>query len=255
MSGERLLIVNADDLGRSPGINAGILKASHEGIVTSTTLMVNLPWTRDAVDRLSGNHRLAIGLHLNFCYGKPVLPPAEVPSLVDRNGYFVTDVPYQSENAAQDEIRAETQAQITAFRILLGKSPTHVDSHKYLHSCPRIRYPVIAVGHREGLAIRTCTDDDRLAARDSALRTTNHFEGRFHGLDGEGVSLAILMAILKNLEAGSTELMCHPGFVDQEICDSSYQTDRQRELEVLCDPLVKACLAECDITLSTFDSI
>ena len=84
----RGLIVNADDFGLSPGVSRGILRAHWEGIVTSTTFMVNFPWAAEMAGLLRRAPRLGVGLHLNLTTGAPVLPPAEVPSLVGPDGRF-----------------------------------------------------------------------------------------------------------------------------------------------------------------------
>jgi predicted glycoside hydrolase/deacetylase ChbG (UPF0249 family) len=252
MSGERRLIVNADDFGRSPGINAGIVHCHQHGIVSSTTLMVNLAWAEEAIALREACPALGVGLHLNFCYGEPVADSAHVSSLVDERGAFVTDTAWVASNARLADIVFECEAQLARFQELAGHPPTHVDSHKYLHSEPRIRAAVIEVARRRGLPVRAVTDEDRVAIRSAGLRTTEQFEGRFHGLDGIGVSRDILGSAIRDLPLGTTELMCHPGLVDQHIADSSYSADREREIEALCDPQVRQTLECLAVRLVTF---
>ncbi len=255
MSGERRLIVNADDFGRSPGINAGIVECHLEGIVTSTTLMVNLPWTGDAVHRLTGCPRLGVGLHLNYCYGYPVAPRHAVSSLVDSQGAFMTDTEWLARHADAADIVTETNAQLARFRDLLGRAPTHMDSHKYLHSALRFRHAVIGVALGAGVALRAVTDDDRHAIVEAGVKTSDRFEGRFHGLDGDGVSQGILSQALSDAPIGVTELMCHPGYVDEHLNDSSYAADRRREMAALRDQRTFALLGGLDIRLTTFEDI
>ena len=252
MSGSRVLIVNADDFGRSPGINRGIIKAHLEGIVTSTTLMVNLPWSEDAVRLVRAAPNLAIGLHLNYCYGSPVSSPDEVSSLVDACGQFMTDTRKLQRVARPEEMRWETEAQIERFQTLTGQMPTHLDSHKYLHSTEPFTSVVAAVAASARLPTRAIGLEDRRTLRGSGVTTTDWFEGRFHGLDGLGVDDSILAAAIEQLAPGTTELMCHPGFSDDHIRDSSYTTDRELELAVLCSREIAGVIERCDVQLSTY---
>lgn len=255
MSGERCLIVNADDFGRSPGINQAIIDCHVRGIVTSTTLMVNLPWADEAVAMWRATPGLGLGLHLNFCYGSPVTDPVHVPSLVRPDGQFVTDTGWLRQHAAARDISTEARAQIERFCDRAGKRPTHLDSHKYLHSAPGIRTSVVEVASEYGLPVRGVTAQDRAAIRDAGLKTTDHFEGRFHGLDGVGVSTEILVMALRELPSGVSELMCHPGYVDEHILDSSYADDREREVAALTSSDVRNELKRPGIRLTRFDEI
>src|SRR6266481_5597169 len=86
---KKRLIVNADDLGLSRGITDGILFSHQQGIVTSASYMVNQPASEYAAERLREFPTLDVGIHLNLCQGKPVLPPSAVPTLVDSDGCFL----------------------------------------------------------------------------------------------------------------------------------------------------------------------
>ncbi len=255
MSGNRFLIVNADDFGRSPGINAGIIKAHLDGIVTSTTLMVNLPWTDEAV-RLAREHpTLAVGLHLNYCYGAPISETCLVRSLVDGRGNFEPNIQTLLKSAKVEDVRRETLAQLERFRSLMARDPSHLDSHKYLHSFPPFLASVAAIAAVEGLPVRATGDCDRVALSRAGVVTIDAFAGRFHGLDGDGVDLEILLAEIEQLQAGWTELMCHPGIVDEQILDSSYNTDREREIEALCSKSVRETLVARNVHLSSYDDL
>src|SRR4030042_5568247 len=82
------VIINADDFGLSPGVNRGILCGFRDGIVTSTTMMVNLPAFDDAVQIIKENPDLPVGIHLTLLWGKPVTDFFKIPTLVCRNGCF-----------------------------------------------------------------------------------------------------------------------------------------------------------------------
>jgi predicted glycoside hydrolase/deacetylase ChbG (UPF0249 family) len=252
MSGERRLIVNADDFGRSPGINLGIIAAHAGGMVTSTTLMVNTAWAEDALRLAAAYPRLAIGLHLNLCYGMPVCDPERVPSLIRPDGSFETDLERLAARACKRDIATEVLAQLQRFEELAGRAPAHLDSHKYVHSREPFATPVARVASCHGLVVRATHESDRRRLRALGVHYPDRFVGRFHGAEGDGVSVAVLESAIERLENGTTELMCHPGYVDMHLMDSSYRDDRERELGVLCDPRIARLIERCGITLATF---
>src|SRR5919199_4127486 len=150
---ERLLIVNADDYGLAPGVTRGILELARCGAVTSTSTMINLPGSKDAV-AAARSAALDIGLHLNICLGAPLLPPAAVPSLVAPNGRFVrADVITRRRFAGQlrlDEVEREWSAQIERF-LACGVRPSHLDSHCHLHAYPGLYRLTMRLAGRYGI--------------------------------------------------------------------------------------------------------
>jgi chitin disaccharide deacetylase len=104
----RRLIVNADDFGRSPGITLGILDACRRGIVTSTTLMVNLPWSAAAARQAREVPGLGLGLHLSFCYGPPL--STDAGSLLGRDGNLNRDLTELRERAVPCDVERECRA-------------------------------------------------------------------------------------------------------------------------------------------------
>ena len=170
MSGSRTLIVNADDLGRSPGINRGVIEAHRSGIVTSTTLMVNTPWAKDGATQAVSHPGLGIGLHLNYCYGNPISDPTVIASLVTSDGAFETDTEKLIGNAVEDHIKRESIAQITEFRRLVGRDPSHLDSHRYLHSSEPFASAIVAVAADFGLAVRALDAGEKGRLRDAGVR-------------------------------------------------------------------------------------
>src|SRR5258708_7175218 len=120
MDGERYLIVNADDLGLSEGVNAGIFRAHERGIVTSASLMVRQAGAPEAARLAAAHPRLAIGLHVD-------LGQWDYASGEWLAAYLRCD---QEDETA---VRAECRSQLQAFRALLGREPTHLDSHQHLH--------------------------------------------------------------------------------------------------------------------------
>ena len=128
------LIVNADDFGVSAGVNRGILHAHHHGIVTSTTVMINLPDAAPGLEQaLASAPDLGIGLHFNLTAGRPAAPPREVASLLNGSGLFrpVMEWPACLARCDDDHVRREMHAQWDHFVALAGQPPDHLDAHHY----------------------------------------------------------------------------------------------------------------------------
>lgn len=285
------MIINADDFGLSPGVNRGILDAFRGGILTSTTMLVNLRAFDDAVRLARQNPDLPVGIHLSLLWGTPVSDSSTVPSLVEADGQFPRSLGvlarrYWLGTLKLDHVRAEFRAQLERFRDA-GLEPTHVDTHKHVHCLPgileacanvvseqgvqRVRFPyedgLAAPAAANGQSALTASLKSRLKSRVVAflvrngrsalerhgLRTTDHFVGieQQDRLDG-----ATLEFILSHLRDGVTELMCHPGYDDDLAREySKTPPNRERELAALQDPAVRACLATRGIQRISYNDI
>lgn len=136
------LIVNADDFGYSTAVNQAIIKAFNQGVLTSCSLMVGEKAFDEAVELARLHPKLAVGLHLVLICGCSVLPPSEIPHLVDKNGNFPKDpflagVKYYFSSAAQKELREEIYAQVEKFAST-GLPFSHIDGHLHLHMHPTV---------------------------------------------------------------------------------------------------------------------
>ena len=251
MSGRRL-IVNADDLGRTVGINDGVLAAHRDGIVTSATLMVCYAAAADAARRLAEAPALGVGLHLQLSGGRPLLSAEQVPSLVDARG----DLPRRPDGLAtarREHVERELRAQLERFEELVGRAPTHLDSHHHAHARTAIFEVVAGLAAERSLPVRGASPEVAAALEARGVRTTDAFDDRFYD---EGVDLATLHAALDQLAAGVTELMCHPGRCDDELRGAStYAEPRDREVELLCAPSVRARVADLGIELIHFGEL
>lgn len=275
----RQLIVNADDFGRTRGVSAGILRAHLEGIVTSTTAMMNMPGVAaDLRQAKTETPRLGLGVHLNFTAGRPLLPPEWCASLVDAHGHFLAQdaIAAAPERLKPDELREELKSQITTFKNAMGALPDHLDAHHFVHLYPplfevyldladsfklpaRIPFPrreaeldhmppIIGDTPLETAKMIGRTDQKMLAAR--TIKTTDHFVATFYD---KTVSVPFLMEILASLPQGSSELMTHPGLLDEQLRkESGYNMQREDELAVLTNSQVIEYLDRLDIKLCTF---
>jgi predicted glycoside hydrolase/deacetylase ChbG (UPF0249 family) len=230
MTCSRVLIVNADDFGQSPAVNNGVIKAHLCGIVTSTSLMVRHDAAQEAVELSRTCPALSIGLHLDL--GEWCLRDGEWVSV-----YEVVEL--DDRQAIADEIAG----QLAAFRSLVGRNPTHIDSHQHVH----LREPMrsIVERHARELAVP-------LRRSGSQIRYCGDFYGQ--DIDGSKLSDAIavegLIGIMNTIPSGITELCCHPAAGTD--LKTMYSTERCRELATLCDPRVRAAIVRLGITLCSF---
>jgi len=249
---QRRLIVNADDLGRTRGINEGIFTAHQKGLVTSATLMVIYPAAEEAVELLDGYPDLGVGLHVQLSGGAPLLPPESIPSLIDEQGLFFAQ-PERLTDAALDQVRVEVQAQLVRFRELTGRLPTHLDSHHHSHRLPVVCEAIIEVARQWQLPVRRSSPEIAEWLRQTQIPTTDAFIEDFFGSDAR---LEVLLRILTALGPGTSELMCHPGISDDSLRrHSSYSDQREEELAVLTQPDVHRALEESDIRLTHFGQL
>jgi chitin disaccharide deacetylase len=222
----KYLIVNADDFGASNGINRGILEAHQRGIVTSTSLMVNMPAANEAVVLSRGAPDLSVGLHVNF---------------TNEGDDPVVDL------ADSDACRIELQRQFQQFGELMGRLPTHLDSHQNVHRRPHLLPHFLDLAARYDLPMR----------EHSRVRYFKNFYGQWG--DGEThlewISCENLLRMLASeLHDGFTELGCHPGYFDPQF-QSVYHIERETELQTLCDPALRRQLAEWQVKLIRFGEV
>lgn len=253
------LIVNADDFGRSRGVDAGIVRAHRDGIVTATTLMTNTAHSEDAAALARANPRLDVGVHLVLTFARPISDPAAVPSLVEPDGAFAqrpSAIVGKGRPRAEDVLR-EFRAQYARARDLLGKEPTHFDSHHFVHDDPEISWAFAELGRETGAVARQHTPAQRDAYRAQGIPTTDRFCRSFQF--EPNIDVPALERILAEVAAqgdGSTELMCHPGEPDDELLSgSTYARERAVELATLTDPRIRAAVERNGLVLSTFEPL
>ena len=223
----RYLIVNADDLGASPGTTRGILEAHTGGILTSASLMVDTPWSVEAAALATLEPRLSVGLHVD---------------LGSEAGNGAGDAGGHPDEA----IRAALHRQLDRFVLLMGAPPSHLDSHHDVHRRPGLLECFREFASQCGLPLRG----------HSPVRTFSRFYGQWGGESHpEHVGVESLLRMLeREIGDGVTELSCHPGYRDARLA-TSYAAEREVELRTLCDPRVREGLRSLDITLASFHDL
>ncbi len=225
----RYVIVNADDFGQSPGVNQGVIQAYEQGILTSASFMVRWPAAAEAAEYARRHPQFGVGLHLDF--GEWAYRDGNWARL-----YQVVD---ESDQAA---VSAEIARQLDTFKRLVGRPPTHLDSHQHVHR-KKPASVVLDIAGRLEIPVRDLTPSITYC-------------GRFYGQDDRGVSypecvsIEGLLEILAGLPSGVTEIGCHPAAV--EDLDTMYRAERLVELETLCDPRVRTAIGELGIELRSF---
>lgn len=254
----RFLIVNADDLGLSAGVNRGILEVHERGIVTSTTVMVNLPDAADGINLLLREApQIGVGLHFNITHGRPISPAEQVRSLVNADGAFYKVQAFYGgvkDGIDAGEVRREMQAQFSRFIDLAGHPPDHLDAHHgATYNIPAAFDEMLKLAAHYDLPMRSgqsSLDNPALRAvydSNPRPRWPDYTEGRFYG---DTATVDTLLSILPNLPDGVSELVCHPGYAHD--VDEAYKATREDELRALTDRRVRDLLRQEDILLVTF---
>ncbi|MFC5711391.1 chitin disaccharide deacetylase [Thalassorhabdus alkalitolerans] len=223
------LIINADDFGLTRGVNDGIIKAHTDGIVNSTTLLVNMPGTKDAVRKMKDYPDLGVGIHLTLSCGSPVR--SDVPSLVNEEGSFKLTKTYREVDPKEinvSDVEKEWRAQLQTF-LSFGIYPTHIDSHHHIHGWDPL-YPVIHKLSKEySLPVRNVFQNTK--SQGIQLHTAI-FRDDFYK---NGTGLKYFHKLQKEVSTEEVvEVMVHPGFIDDDLRNiSSFLERREKELELL----------------------
>ena len=269
------LIVNADDYGRTPEVSSGIRHAHHEGLISTTTVMVNMPDVLDQIRRAQDEcPRLGLGVHLNLTVGPPCAPTEEIPSLLDSQGHFRDRAAFIQSLDGIDptQVEIELRAQIQKF-LTTGAILDHLDSHHHIVAFGPALWEIhLKLAEEYGCGVRpsfpsdippialidvyppsvlsfACQEAMELL-RSSKVPHPDHFMASFFG---PGVHQDHLLALLRDLPSGVCELMCHPGYIDPVLlAESGYAKERELELSILTHPIIKQTVQQAEIRLSTY---
>jgi len=256
------LIVNADDFGLSPGVSRGIALAAKNGVVTSTTIMGNMPDLESHLELLKET-QTGLGIHLVLTAGKPLLASHLVQSLVDSQGKFSRNFLQAVHLAKPEELIHEWRAQIKHV-LSLGVVPSHLDSHHHVHMSSKLMPIAITLAKEFGIpAVRRFTLRDVLREQDlktclpigitvmSSVRTLSRSSLKYPrnliALNEAGLDY------LARLGPGVYEMFCHPGVVDEELRGkSSLLETREQELAMLTAPKTRERIIAAGFSLVSY---
>jgi predicted glycoside hydrolase/deacetylase ChbG (UPF0249 family) len=260
----RLLLVNADDFGMYPAINAGVVRAFAEGIVRSTSLMVPCPGAAQAMDLLRDHPDLPFGIHLSvvrdiapYRWG-PLAPKERVPSLLAADGelYALDRMDELLKRANLDELEAEFRAQIGVV-LAAGLQPTHLDWHCLLDGGREDVFDLtFQLATEYGLAMRVDAQPFINRLRRRGLPSADHALLDSFELPIEDKP-ARYAALLRTLPAGLTEWAVHPGLgsTDAMAIDPDGWRVRQTDLEFLTSPRAREIVQEEGIVLISYEPL
>jgi len=274
MERERRLVVNADDFGRSKSINAAVIRAHREGILTTASLMVNEPDCAEAVQLAKENPKLGVGLHLTLLCGHSALASEVIPGLVNARGEF-TNSPvsagcsYFFRRGLRKQLRAEIHEQFARFRAT-GLALDHVNGHLHMHLHPTIFHILMEDSNALGIQrLRLTTDPLWLnlrldsgslaykllhalifgmlsgrACRIIERRGIRHTARVFGLLQNARVDEGFLSRLLPELPRGDSELYSHPSL-----------DEFRNEFEALISPRVRRLVDHLGIKLIRYSDL
>lgn len=282
----RRLIVNADDLGFTSGVNRAIVKAHTEGVVTSATLMANGPAFCEGKKIAKQFPNLSIGCHVVLIDGEPVLPPAKIPSLT-QSGRFRDNLKTFAARALTGqldatEICAEATAQIRRVQAA-GVCVSHFDAHKHTHVFPKVLRPLLMAaaecgvravrnpfGPRFPFPLNELVKRPNLWTRWAEMRVLGSFAGKFQkaarqegfvtpdgtlGIEVTGtLNETLFVAIATSVPEGTWEFVCHPGYNDSDLQSARTRLRESREVELhaLTLPRVRDILTRQSVELISY---
>ena len=282
----RRLVVNADDLGLTSGINGAIVKAHTDGVVTSATLMARGGAFCEAAALAKQLPQLSVGCHVVLIDGQPVLPPQQVPSLT-QSAHFPDGLKTFATRALSGqldsaEIAAEAKAQIRKLQGA-GIFVSHFDTHKHTHMFPKVLRPLLLAaaecgvravrnpfGPRLPLRVPELLKRPNLWTRWAEVRVLGTFAGKFQkairregfvttdgtlGIEITGTMDEMLFtAVAASIPEGTWELVCHPGYNDSSLqtVKTRLRESREVELRVLSSPRTREILARQGVELISY---
>lgn len=246
------LLLRADDLGYSEGVNYGIAKSVKEGLIGSVGVMTNMPATVHGLNLLKDT-KVCFGQHTNICVGKPLTDPSLIPSITNEKGEFKSSKEYRQAKedfVVLEEVIIEIEAQYKKFVELVGEQPHYFEGHavsstnffKGLEIVAEkygLKYSGMSFG---GEAIKI-SNKDVYVSMDSMMPNYDPFEA--------------LKKMIENAEdEGYYMFICHPGYLDGYILkNSSLTMPRPMEVDMLCDPYTSKWIEEAEVKLITYDDL
>lgn len=245
------LLIRADDLGYSEGINYGIAKCVKEGIIKSVGVMTNMPAVEHGLKLLKGE-KVCYGQHTNICVGRPLTDPKLIPSITNENGEFRSSKEYRSAKedfVVLDEVILEIEAQYQRFKELTGEEPRYFEGHAVASENFFKGLEIVAKRH----GLKYLEFSPKSPVRFAGTLLYPHMES----MQPDYEPFESLKSAVNNAhEDGCEMFVCHPGYLDAYILRTSSLTSaRAYEVDMVCNPDTKKWLEENDVQLVTYDDL
>lgn len=251
----REILIRADDLGFSEGINYGIEKSMRDGIIRSVGIMTNMPATQHGYDLIK-DLDVCKGLHTNICVGKPLCDPALIPSICDENGNLKSSKTYREsfkngiDFVVLDEVILEIEAQYQRFVELTGEKPHYFEGHAVASDNFFKGLEIVAKRHDCEYLGMSFTGPVKF--RNTNLHTS--FEAGLPNYDP--IDAFKRAAMIEYEDGGRCMFVCHPGYLDQYILDvSSLTLPRPKEVAMACSEEIKQFIKDNNIRIITYDDL
>ena len=246
------ILVRADDLGFSEGINYGIEKSVKQGIIKSVGIMMNMDATEHGIQLLKDTGA-CFGLHTNICVGKPLTDPKLIPSIVDENGYFKSSKQYRSakeEFVVLDEVILEVEAQYLKFVELMGEKPHYFEGHAVMSD--NFFKAMEMVAKKYDCDYLPVSFNGPVKFRNTMLYTSmDSMKPNYNPFE------SLKRDALKDYgDNGICMFVCHPGYLDAYIMSvSSLLQPRVLEVEMTCSEETRKWLEDNHIEVITYDDL
>lgn len=243
------VIMRADDLGLSEGVNFGIVKSVRDGVISAVGMMPNMPEAKNGYELLK-DYSLCIGQHTNICLGRPITDPNLIPSLVQENGEFYSsnEIRQRKEDiVVVEEAEMEIQAQLDRFKEIVGESPDYFEGHAVISKNFFIALKNVAKRNQ----LFYCDPINKEWSLQYGVECAEFYHLDQYGLYDIEDYFFNDKAKLKDKECAV--VIFHPGYIDQYLLDhSSYTLIRPMETEFLCSYKLKEYLKNNHIQVVDF---
>jgi predicted glycoside hydrolase/deacetylase ChbG (UPF0249 family) len=224
------IIINADDFGFSSSINQGIIDSFKEGLISTTTIMINMPYAKEGVDLWKQNKDLGLGLHINLTVGNPISDIKSIPSLVNNEGIFNYIRDWKNHNFNNEEVYTEVKAQIEKLKSY-GAEIDHLDCHHDLMNNEIFRKVFFRLALEYNLPVRSDNDEAKKEAIELGVKTTDLWCHDF--FKDNARYQTIIDYIESHKDASSIEFMTHLGYIDEDTRRRTSHLTREEEIEAL----------------------
>ena len=252
------LLVQSDDYGITPAVSLGIIDAIRNGIVRNTGFFANMPWARECVELIRPYlDQICFGIDLNASAGAPVLPPAQVPGLVQENGNFLTSSMNRAldteennfDHVNYEEIYREFDAQIQRFIEIVGKAPDYIHGHAYGTKTTWRAMEELAEKYDRPFSVSILNNEKMKSGTMEWYRFGNEMQAQFQ----DDIKACILEDRMGFLDAEYGNIVTHCGYMDMKLFDyTSFTVYRIKDLEAMTSDAVKAWVKDNKVELITY---